>query len=634
MALALVLSLAGVSLNAADSQASALSADAQRTLAHLRARQARQEAASRGRSAFYNFRFTDRIRESGITFEHRIVEDAAKFYKAAHYDHGNGMAAADVDGDGLPDLYFTTQVGSNQLWRNLGNGRFEDITGMAGVGMTNQISVAAAFADIDNDGDPDLFVTTVRHGNRLFENQGGGRFRDITREAGVEYSGHSSGALFFDMDGDGLLDLFVANVGVYTGNRRHPSGAWEALTDAFHGHLFPERSERSLLYRNLGARRFKEVGAEMGITNVMWSGDAAFGDVNADGFPDLYVVNMQGDDTLYENRGGRGFVDRTDAWFPRTPWGAMGAKFFDFDQDGALDLFVTDMHSDMTRPQTELAFGFQVAIEKSKSEAWCSAQWPESFFQGSSNNVFGNAFYRNLGGRKFLEVSDSLGVETYWPWGFSVGDLNGDGFEDIVISAGMGYPFRYAINSVLLNETGRRFMDAEFLLGVEPRAGGRIEKPWFTLDCGGADRGHAACEGFTGVTNISGTLSSRSSVVLDLEGDGDLDIVFHEFNDRPQLLVSDLASRGGARALQVRLQGTASNRDGLGALVRARIGGRTWTRFHDGKSGYLGQSSMPLWFALPGDLQAEWVEVRWPSGRAQRVTKDIPRSGLMTIVER
>src|SRR4030095_6286890 len=145
---------------------------------------------------------------------------ALKWWKPAHYDHGTALAVADVDGDGRPDLYFVNQLGANQLWRNLGGGQFEDITARAGVALEGRIHAGASFADVDNDGDPDLFVTTVRMGNVLFENLGGGRFRDITREAAVDYTGHSSGSIFFDFNNDGLLDLFVANVGRYTTDRR------------------------------------------------------------------------------------------------------------------------------------------------------------------------------------------------------------------------------------------------------------------------------------------------------------------------------------------------------------------------------------------------------------------------------
>ena len=169
-------------------------------------------------SAFHDFQFTDRVAESGITFRHGIVDDAGRTYKAAHYDHGNGLAIADVDGDGRLDIYFSSQIGGNELWRNVGGGTFENITASAGVGVRGKIGVSASFADIDNDGDEDLYVTTVRGGNMLFENDGHGKFKDISAAAGVNYTGHSSSAVFFDYDRDGRLDLFLVNVGRYTTN--------------------------------------------------------------------------------------------------------------------------------------------------------------------------------------------------------------------------------------------------------------------------------------------------------------------------------------------------------------------------------------------------------------------------------
>src|SRR6266513_4144288 len=166
----------------------------QNTLRSLEENKQKQVQAAKAWKAFHDFHFSDRYEESGIRFEHHPVDDAAKNYKAVHYDHGTGLAVADVDGDWRLDVYFVNQLGGNQLWRNLGRGKFKNITAAAGVGLEDRICVAASFADIDNDGDPDLFVTTVKMGNVLFENLGGGKFRNISKEAGVDYVGHSSGA--------------------------------------------------------------------------------------------------------------------------------------------------------------------------------------------------------------------------------------------------------------------------------------------------------------------------------------------------------------------------------------------------------------------------------------------------------
>ncbi len=605
---------------------------AERTRVLLEARATRQLEETRELQAFHGFRFSDRRGESGITFRNQVVDDAGRHWTPAHYDHGNAVAVADVDGDGRPDLLFLTQLGSNQLWRNLGNGRFEEITALAGVGLKDQISVAASFADLDNDGDPDLIITTVRHGNHCYENLGGGRFREITAEAGLAYSGHSSGVILFDYDRDGLLDVFLCNVGRYTSDDLGPGGFHRALPDAFAGHMHPDRTEFSILYHNLGHNRFEDVSSAAGVRNPHWTGDGTFTDLNQDGFPDLYLANMQGQDQVYLNDGGKRFLPRTSQFFPRTPWGAMGVKFLDYNNDGRMDLFVTDMHSDMTEQQRRLTMRFDPVVERAKSDAWCTTQFANVLAGAPSSYVFGNAFFENRGDH-YEERSQELGAETFWPWGISAGDLNADGYEDLFITAGMGFPFRYAINSLLLNDGGRRFVGTEFLLGVEPRAGGKIEIDYVTVDCDGADRGNNLCAGKSGVQVIRGATSTRSSAILDLDGDGDLDIITNEFNDQPQILLSDLSTRHAIHYLQLRLVGTTSNRDGLGATVRVHSGGATYTRFHDGKSGYLAQSSLPLYFGLGEASKVDGIEITWPSGKKQTLAGTDEINRTLTVKE-
>ena len=584
---------------------------------------------------FHDFHFTNRISESGITFVHKIVDDAGKDYKAVHYDHGNGLAVADVDGDGLYDIYFISQLGDNELWRNLGNGRFENITAKAGVAMRDRISVSASFADIDNDGDPDLYVTTVRQGNVLFGNDGKGHFKDITKESGLGYVGHSSGAIFFDYNRDGLLDLFLANVGVYTTNVRGRGGYYVGIPNAGLEYLKPTSAERSILFKNFGNHKFADVSNETHLMDWGWSGDASFADLNNDLYPDLYVLNMAGHDHYYENRGGTSFEEKTFSFFPKTTWGSMGIKFFDYNNDGLMDLFLTDMHSDMTRV---------VPPEYEKLKA----NWDQEAFPGEHASIWGNAFYRNLGRGKFLEISDRIRVENFWPWGVSVGDLNADGYDDIFITAGMNYPFRYGINSLLLNNNGLAFMDSEFLLGIEPRKEGRTETLWFTLDCSGADKERLECRDCsptsrnpktlqcrqkTGQVRVMGSLGSKSSAIFDLDDDGDLDIVTSDFNSEPQIFINDLSQRKKIHFLKVVLVGTSSNKEGLGAFVRIKAGRQIFTKYNDGKSGYLSQSLLPLYFGLGDSSSVDRIEISWPSGRNQTVEGPIPSNQILKIVE-
>jgi len=589
----------------------------------LAARQKAQREAVNGSQVPHDFQFSDKLEASGITFVHRIVEDAGKHYKAVHYDHGTGVAVADVDGDGLYDIYFVNQVGGNELWRNLGGGRFGNITSQAGVALANRISVAASFADTDNDGDEDLFVTTVRGGNALFENDGKGHFRDISKEAGLDLGSHSSGAVFFDYDNDGLLDLLVCNVGRYTNDQKGPDGAFVGLTDAFMGHLHPDRSEYPVLYRNLGHNRFEDVTARLGLRPTGWGGDAAVADLNGDGWPDLFVLNMQGHGHYFENARGRAFVDKTAEYFPRTPWGAMGIAFFDFDNDGRPDLFVTDMHSDMFE-------NLPPAREKEKAPV----HPPKEILGGDPDTfVFGNAFFHNLGNGRFEEVSDRINAENYWPWGPSVGDVNADGWDDVFIASSMNYPHRYGINSLLLNDKGAKLLDAEFALGIEPRRGGRTHTPWFELDCLQEGMGSDLCRGQRGRIMVMAPLGSRSSAIFDLDGDGDLDIVTNDFNSPPMVLVSDLSQRRPVRWIAIALTGNTSNRDGLGAVVRVHAGGRVYTKFHDGKSGYLSQSALPLYFGLGDAERIERIEVDWPSGKKQVETQQLDVNRTRKIIE-
>lgn len=606
----------------------------------LAERQAAQIATRGDFKSFVDFGFKDLRPESGITFKHRIVSDAGETYKAVHYDHGNGVSVADVDGDGHYDIYFTNQVGANELWRNMGNGKFENITDTAGVAVADRISVTSSFADIDNDGDQDLYVTSMRKGNLLFENDGKGHFSDITAQSGLGHVGHSSGASFFDFNRDGLLDLYLSNVGQYTSEllqRQTYEGVdysyHVGYTDAFASHNIPSRTEHSLLFQNLGGKQFKNVTSSMYLVDSGWSGDSHIVDINDDGWPDIYEINMQGHDKYYENNKGESFIAKSRAVFPKTSWGAMGIAVFDWNNDGRMDIYITDMHSDMSA---------KAAPDQEKEKS--NITWPEEHLQSGGMSIYGNTFFEKQADGSFKEISDSIGAENYWPWGLSAADLNADGFTDVFIASSMNYPFRYGVNSVLINEQGERFRDAEFILGVEPRRDDAVMRPWFARDCTGIDEEtrknmsimlkQRECIKNEGNFMVHGALGSRSSVVFDFDNDGDLDIITNDFNSSPLVLVSNLSEQLDSLSyLKVRLQGTVSNRSGLGSRVIVRAGGRQYVQVLDGKSGYLSQSLKPLYFGLNGADSVDAVEVHWPSGQVQNIKKDIPRNGLLDITE-
>jgi len=589
---------------------------------------------------YHDFMFTDKLNETGINFRNQITGAGGRYYEAVHYDHGNGLAVADVDNDGWEDIYFVTQLGTNQLWRNLGNGKFEDITAKAGLEMKEQISVGASFADIDNDGDADLFVTTVKDGNRLFENTGNGTFKDVSKPAGLDYIGHSSGSVFFDYDKDGLLDLFVTNVGQYTTDSlitmkvTHPDNPlqngtytyYAPLKDAFAGHLKPERTETSILYKNKGNNQFEDVTEAVKLNSKAWSGDATPLDADADGWVDLYVLNMQGDDEYYENVEGKYFKNKSRELFPKTSWGAMGVKSFDYNNDENLDIYVTDMHIDMGSSRNKTPI---VAAEKMKTSN------TNADFLQSENVLFGNAMFQGKSDGTFNEVSEEINGENFWPWGLSVGDINADGYEDIFVASSMNFSFRYAINSVLLNNKGKKFMDSEFILGVEPRKNGISAAYWFNIDCDGSDKLRFECQERSGKYEVFGAMGSRSSAIFDIDHDGDLDIITSENNGAPMVLINNLSDKKEAlNYLKIKLIGSSSNKEGFGAKVTVKTKLTTQTKVKDGKSGYLSQSSIPLYFGLGETKKIQQIDILWPSGKKQTIRDNIPTNDLLIIEEK
>ena len=295
------------------------------------------------------------------------------------------------------------------------------------------------------------------------------------------------------------------------------------------------------------------------------------------------------------------------------------------------------MHSDMGE-------NIGVEREKDKSEISAAAKVVRGGFGtgGESDDdlshetsIYGNSFFEQQSPGVYKEISDRIRAENYWPWGLSTGDLNADGFQDVFIASSMNFPFRYGVNSVLLNENGETFRDSEFILGVEPRRDRLTAVRWFTLDCDDEkDAGFWACDGRNGTVEIWGARGTRASVIFDLDNDGDLDIVTNEFNTEPMVLVSNLTSvSDGTRYLKVRLRGTTSNRSGIGARVQITTDTGTYAQVMDGKSGYLSQSSMPLYFGLGDAGRIEEIRILWPSGKEQVISEPGEMNTLLEITE-
>ena len=272
--------------------------------------------------------FRDIAAQAGITFHMNFLPgEQGENFKTNLYDHGCGLAIGDYNGDGFDDVYFVNQLGKNALYRNKGDGTFEDVTDEAGVGLGDRICVAAAWGDYDNSGHQSLFVTSTRGGNVLFKNVGNGKFKDVTKETGVAHIGHSQTAVFFDYDNDGYLDLFVTNSAGWTLKDQDAKAHYYPGTTLFWD-LPKSPKEYNILYHNVPVdpndpskgRRFVDVTDEAGLRGKGWGGDVAVFDYNEDGYLDILVTNMFGASQLYRNNGNGTFTDVTKDVLGRTSW--------------------------------------------------------------------------------------------------------------------------------------------------------------------------------------------------------------------------------------------------------------------------------------------------------------------------
>ncbi len=516
--------------------------------------------------------FVDVTEEAGIHFKHN---SGATDHKHIIETMGSGVVFFDYDTDGDVDLYFVQsgnvpqenqQTLANALYRNEGDGRFTDVTDISGIGDT-AYGMAATAADIDNDGDADLYVANFGQ-DKLYRNNGDGTFTDITETAGIDNTLWGIAAVYLDFDVDGDLDIFVVNYLFY--EMSMPVSTYKGIVG--YGHPRSYEGTPDVLYRNNGDGTFTNIAEIAGVTNpVEGRGMAAVAwDYDKDGFPDIYVTNDTNRNFLYHNNGDGTFTDESvfigvgydDRGIAE---GSMGVDCADYDGDGWLDLIVANS-------------------EKA-------------------------TLYKNEEGLFFADATADSGLEqpTLPFVGFSplFLDYNNDGHLDIFCAN--GHP--QDVVEILMDHETYAQRDQMF---------------------------HNNGDGtYSDISETAGayfaeTLVGRAAATADYDNDGDPDIVIMNSNQHAVLLRND----GGNRKnwLGIKLIGTRSNRDGIGAKVTLTTEDTTQIREVKSGSSYASGSDTRLLFGLGENQRVKKVSIVWQSGTLQEL-EDISTNQMLTIVE-
>ena len=523
-------------------------------------------------------RFTDVSREAGIDFRHvngsspdkHLVETIGSGGLFFDYDNDGWIDIFLVDGGSIADPNVARQA-RHRLYRNRGNGTFEDVTSRSGI-QHRGYGMGACAGDYDNDGRVDLYVTSFGP-NTLYHNGGNGVFTDVTRTARVGGPGlWSTSCAFADLDRDGDLDLFVTNY-VAADAKYNPFCGNAKLRIRFYCHPLNFEPLPNIVYRNDGNGVFSDISAQSGVGAYRGNGlGVVIADVDDDGWPDVFVANDSVPNFLFHGMGGGRFGEMalragvavaTDG---RARAG-MGTDTGDYDGDGHLDLVVTNLDSEM------------------------------------------HSLYRGLGNRLFAYATSESGIGPatlpFVGFGVVFFDFDNDMQLDLAFANGHimdNAPlFRpgatYAQRNLLFRNVGqRRFADVSRNAG----SGFALEKV------------------------------SRGLVSGDIDNDGDLDLLVTNNGQTADLLRNDGGSHGNA--LLVRLIGTQSNRDGVGARLRLTTATRTQIREVTAGSSYLGQNDVRAHFGLGAVAFADRLEVRWPSGRTE-LLQNVPANQIITIRE-
>jgi len=562
---------------------------------------------------------------TGISFENTLRTESILENRVLM--NGSGVAAGDINGDGLVDLYFARLDGPNRLYQNVGGWTFKDITSEAGVELGGRHSTGATFADVNGDERLDLLVSTVSDGVHLYMNKGRGRLQKVENKALQGEIGSTTMSLA-DIDGDGDLDLFVGNYkDVDVRDKRAPGSITvEHITEQRGDSIYIRKEFRddfvlfeggregpdirqtgieNSLYVNDGSGGFSEVNyskrfigenSERRMTKS-WTLTAKFGDINSDGFPDIYVCNdFWSEDVVWINRGDGSFEQMDAESLRKTSYASMGVSFLDLGKSGNLDIFTTEMLSPLHERQMQRMDNVPPFAKKRHLSVSQRGMYRQ------------NTLQLNRGDNTFAEIAYYAGAEaTGWSWATKSVDVDLDGYQDLIVNTGHAYDYLDLDTQEHLSRRLSRGMSVSNFLLEYPTSEQRNVILRNNSDTTFTDE--AEKWGFVS-KDISHGLASA-----DLDNDGDLDIVVNRLNQ-----VAGVYENTNTRSrIAVRLEGRPPNIDGIGAKVKLEGGPVPQRREITAGGDYLSGSEPLAVFAANPENNDHKLIVTWPDGTRSKI---------------